>query len=110
MHKCFPNPTVLLVEAGGCACISVALTRRSQAEQGATVVDRVESTGAFDLGRPEYADFLGALAFGRLSQGDLWEYLVEHRSAVPRDWRPGVLPRMPRSRPGKADRPHVALR
>ena len=38
VHKCFPNPTVLLVEAGGCACISVALTRRSQAEQGATVV------------------------------------------------------------------------
>ena len=35
---------------------------------------------------------------------------VAHRSAVPRDWRPGVLPRMPRSRPGKADRPHVALR
>ena len=77
VHKCFPNPTVLLVEAGGCACISVALTRRSQAEQGATVVDRVESTGAFDPGRSEYADFLGALAFGRLSQGDLWEYLVD---------------------------------
>lgn len=77
VHKCFPNPTVLLVEAGGCACISVALTRRSQAEQGATVVDRIESTGAFDPGRSEYADFLGALAFGRLSQGDLWEYLVD---------------------------------
>lgn len=81
VHKCFPNPTVLLVEAGGCACISVALTRRSQAEQGATVVDRVESTGAFDPGRSEYADFLGALAFGRLSQGDLWEYLVDRPQA-----------------------------
>ena len=43
----------------------------------ATVVDRIESTGAFDPGRSEYADFLGALAFGRLSQGDLWEYLVD---------------------------------
>lgn len=60
VHKCFPNPTVLLVEANGRACVSVALTRRSQAEQGATVVDRVESTGAFDPGRSEYADFLGA--------------------------------------------------
>lgn len=30
VHKCFPNPTVLLVEAGGCACISVALTRRTR--------------------------------------------------------------------------------
>lgn len=77
VHKCFPNPTVLLIEAGGRACISVALTRKSQAEQGATVVDRIESTGAFDPGRPEYADFLGTLAFGRLSQGDLWEYLLD---------------------------------
>ncbi|WP_273446919.1 DUF4391 domain-containing protein [Thermophilibacter provencensis] len=67
----------LIYDADGCACISVALTRRSQAEQGATVVDRIESTGAFDPGRSEYADFLGALAFGRLSQGDLWEYLVD---------------------------------
>lgn len=77
VHKCFPNPTVLLIEAGGRACVSVALTRKSQAEQGATVVDRIESTGTFDPSRPEYADFLGALAFGRLSQGDLWEYLLD---------------------------------
>ena len=77
VHKCFPNPTVLLVEAGGCACMSVALTRKSQAEQGATVVDRIESTGAFDPYSPEYADFLGALAFGRLPQGDLWVYLLD---------------------------------
>lgn len=77
VHRCFPNPTVLLVEAGNRACVSVALTRKSQAEQGATVVDRIESTGAFDPGRPEYAEFLGALALARLSQGDLWEYLLD---------------------------------
>ena len=82
VHKCFPNPTVLLIEAGDRACVSVALTRKSQAEQGATVVDRIESTGAFDPGRSEYAAFLGALAFGQLSQGDLWEYLVDLARAV----------------------------
>ena len=82
VHKCFPNPTVLLIEAGGCACVSVALTRKSQAEQGATVVERIESTGAFDPGRLEYAEFLGALAFERLSQGDLWEYLLDLSRAV----------------------------
>ena len=82
VHKCFPNPTVLLIEAGGRARVSVALTRKSQAEQGATVVDRIESTGAFDPGRSEYADFLGALAFGRLSQGDLWEFLLDLSRAV----------------------------
>lgn len=77
VHKCFPNPTVLLIEAGGCACVSVALTRKSQAEQSATVVDRIESTGVFEPGRPEYADFLGALAFGWLALSDLWEYLLD---------------------------------
>ena len=82
VHKCFPNPTVLLIEAGGCACASVALTRKSQAEQGATVVDRIESTGAFDPDSPEYTDFLGALAFGRLSQDDLWEYLLDMARVV----------------------------
>lgn len=82
VHKCFPNPTVLLVEAGGCACVSVALTRKSQAEQGATVVDRIESTAAFDPCSPEYAEFLCALAFGRLSQGDLWEYLLDMARAI----------------------------
>ena len=82
VHKCFPNPTVLLIEAGGSACVSVALTRKSQAEQGATVLDRIESTGAFNPDRPEYADFLGALAFGRLSQDDLWEYLFDMARAV----------------------------
>ena len=82
VHKCFPNPTALLVEASGRACVSVALTRKSQAEQGATVVDRIEATGAFDPGRPEYADFLGALAFGRLPQDDLWEYLLDLSRAV----------------------------
>ena len=82
VHKCFPNPTVLLIEAGGCVCLSAALTRKSQAEQGATVIDRIESTGAFDPCSPEYADFLGELAFGRLSQGDLWEYLLDLSRAV----------------------------
>ena len=82
VHRCFPNPTALLVEAGGRACVSVALTRKSHAEQGATVVDRIETTGAFDSYSPEYADFLGALAFGRLSQNDLWEYLLDLSCAV----------------------------
>ena len=75
VHKCFPNPTVLLIEAAGRACVSVALTRKSQAEQGATVVDRIEATGAFDPGRPEYTNFLGALEFARLPQGDLLAFL-----------------------------------
>lgn len=82
MHKCFPNPTVLLIEAGDRACVSIALTRKSQAERGATVIDRIESTGAFDPGCPEYADFLDVLAFGQLSQGDLWEYLIDLARAV----------------------------
>lgn len=82
VHKCFPNPTVILIEAGDRACVSVALTRKSQAERGAMVVDRIEATGTFDPSRPEYAEFLGALAFERLSQGDLWEYLLDMARVV----------------------------
>ena len=33
------------------------------------------------IGRP-HADFLGALAFGRLSRSDLWEYLLDLSRAV----------------------------
>lgn len=82
VHKCFPNPTVLLIEAENCTCISVAFTRKSQAEQGATVVDSIESTGAFNPECSEYADFLSALAFEQLSQGNLWEYLLNLAHAV----------------------------
>lgn len=82
VHKCFPNPTVLLIEASGRSCVSVALTRKSQAEQGATVVDRIESTGAFDSSSPKYAGFLDALVFERLSQDNLWEYLLDLSRAV----------------------------
>ena len=104
VHKCFLNPTVLLIEAGGRACVSVALTRKSQAEQGATVVDRIEATGAFDPGRSEYAEFLGALAFVRLSQGDLWEYLLDlsHTVALSRAVVGlGFYPRCPAQDRGK---------
>lgn len=82
VHKCFPNPTVLLIEAGGVACVSVALTRKSQAEQGAVVIERIEATGAFDPAAPEYARFLDALAFDGLAQGDLWEYLLDLSQTV----------------------------
>ena len=77
-----PEPNGASIEAGGCACVSVALTRRSQAEQGATVVDRIEATGAFDPDRPEYADFLGALALGGSRRAIFWEYLLDLSRAV----------------------------
>lgn len=75
LHKCFPNPTAILFGGPGEVCISVALTRKSLAEQGATVVDAIESTGAFDADDPRYAPFLEALAFNRLPQTDLLSYL-----------------------------------
>lgn len=75
LHGCFPNPTVILFGGEGQACVSVALTRRSQAEQGAMVVERVEGTGPFDALDARYAPFLDTLAFDRLPQGDLLAYL-----------------------------------
>lgn len=82
LHGCFPNPTVLLLESGDAIGISVALTRKSLAEQGAAVVERIGATGAFDPGEAPYAGFLEALAFENLSQDDLWAYLLDLAQAV----------------------------
>ena len=75
LHKCFPNPTVILFGSTNKVCVSVAITRRSLAEQGSTVVDAVESTGAFEPDDCAYTPFLNALAFDRLPQMDLLTYL-----------------------------------
>ncbi|MGO5316916.1 DUF4391 domain-containing protein [Paraeggerthella sp. LCP19S3_G8] len=75
IHKCFPNPTVVLFDGTGEACISLATTRKSKAEQGAMVIDAIESTGAFDPGDPAYASLLDALELAKLPQDDLLAYL-----------------------------------
>lgn len=75
LHKSFPNPTVLLFSGSGSVCLSVAITRLSRAETGATVVDRVESSGPFECGSSAYSVFLDSLSFDMLSQEDLLCYL-----------------------------------
>lgn len=82
IHKCFPNPTVILFDGEGEACVSVALTRKSLAEQGVTVVDRIEATGAFDPRSELYAGLLDALAFDALPQVNLLSYLEGLAAAV----------------------------
>ena len=77
IHPCFPNPTVLLFENGGEVCLSCAVTRMSQAERGATVVEDVTSTGGLDPADPLYALLLADLALNRMPQGDLFEYVRE---------------------------------
>lgn len=75
IHKCFPNPTVIMQDVGDKICVSVSLTRKSHAERGATVVEAVESTGLFDARAAAWQPFLDAIAYPRLPQGDLYEYL-----------------------------------
>lgn len=82
VHACFPNPTVLLFEAGGDVEVSVSLMRKNLAEQGATVVERIESTGLFNLAKQEYLGFLEALAFEDTLQDNLWRYLLDLAGAV----------------------------
>ena len=82
LHGCFPNPTVILQEAGDRIAVSVALTRRSHAERGATVVCDVEPTGLFDPDDERYAPFLDSLAFERLPQDDLLSYVDAMASRV----------------------------
>jgi len=75
LHRCFPNPTVIMQEAGESVCVSVSLTRKSHAERGATVIENIESTGLFDAADDAYAGFLETLAYYRLPQDDMWAYL-----------------------------------
>lgn len=82
LHGCFPNPTVILQEAGDDVAVSVALRRRSHAERSATVVYDVESTGLFDPYDERYAPFLESLAFERLPQDDLLSYVEAIASCV----------------------------
>lgn len=82
LHGCFPNPTVILQEAGDQVALSVDITRRSLAERGATVVSGVESTGLFDPEDEHYAPFLRALAFDHLPQDDLLSYLETFAGCV----------------------------
>ncbi|MGI6217244.1 MAG: DUF4391 domain-containing protein [Coriobacteriales bacterium] len=82
LHGCFPNPTVILQEAGDDIALSVNLTRRSYAEHGATVVYDVESTGLFDPTDTRYAPFLDTLSFERQPQDDLLSYLEAIASQV----------------------------
>lgn len=82
LHGCFPNPTVILQEAGDGIAVSVDLTRRSYAERGSTVVFEVDSTGLFDPGDDRYAPFLVSLAFDRLPQDDLLSYVEAMASRV----------------------------
>ena len=77
LHRCFPNPTVLLMEGSGAICVSTALTRKSLSEKGAAVVEEQRSTGPLDSDDPQARAMLKSLAFDRLPQEDLLAYLSE---------------------------------
>lgn len=104
LHGCFPNPTVILQEAGDGIAISAALTRRSHAERGATVVCDVESTGLFDPDDERYAPFLDSLAFDRLPQDDLLSYARAIASCVRLSRAIDALGFYPTCAPGDRDR------
>lgn len=77
LHRCFPNPTVLLMVGSAGACISAALTRKSLSEKRAVVVEEQRSTGGLNLDDPKVQDILRSLAFAKLPQENLLVYLRE---------------------------------
>lgn len=77
LHRCFPNPTILLMEGSSAVCISAALTRKSLAEKGVMVVEEQRSTGALNPNDANACEMLGHLAFDELPQEDLLAYLHE---------------------------------
>ena len=91
VHKCFPNPTVILFDGDGSTCISVASTRKSRSEQGAMVIEKMESTGAFAADDERYVSFLDALSFAELPQDNLLKYLEGVASNIQLSKAIGVL-------------------
>ncbi|MBR2836193.1 MAG: DUF4391 domain-containing protein [Coriobacteriales bacterium] len=76
LHKVFPNPIVLLFEEpGGKVGVSVSLKRKSHAEKGAVVVERIESARLFDPSQQAFADYLEDIRHGALPQSDLLAYV-----------------------------------
>ena len=104
VHKCFPNPTVIMQDVGDKACVSVSLTRKSHAERGATVMEAVESTGLFDARALEWQPFLDAIAYPRLPQGDLYEYLSAMAGDVMLSRAIDALGFYPQAHPGDQER------
>ena len=74
LHKCFPNPTVIVFDGANHMCISASIVRKSLAEKGTTVIEDIQSTGLFHASDETYAPFLEALAFDNLDQADLLSY------------------------------------
>ena len=77
LHKCFPNPTVILFEGIGDICISIAKTRNSLSEKGEIVVDTIETTSPMNPHAIEIIPFFHSLSFKNLPQENLMIYLEE---------------------------------
>lgn len=72
LHKAFAHPSILLFEEpNGKVGVSASLKRKSLAEKGAVVVDRIESTKFFDPNDELHSSYLSDLAYESLSQDDL---------------------------------------
>ena len=77
LHGCFPNPTILLLEARerNVVAVSAALRRKSLSEHGAFVTERVMGSGVFDCAGEAYRPFLDAIALSHLPQTCLLDYV-----------------------------------
>lgn len=82
LHAAFPNPVLLLGEhEDGRVGLSASIKRKSLAERGAVVVERVANTGLFRSSEPWAAGFFEKLAFDELDQANL---LAWQRDAMQR--------------------------
>ena len=76
LHKCFPNPTVIMQELGEQISLSIAIKRKSLAEKGAVVVARTESVRPFNTEDAAYEDYLVDIDYANLPQQNLLAYLT----------------------------------
>ena len=76
LHKCFPNPVIILSEApDGRVGVSVSIKRMSLAEHGAVAMEEFASTGLFQHDAEGWKDFLHAIDFDDVPQDDLLTFI-----------------------------------
>lgn len=77
IHKSIPNPTVVLIDTDYELFLSASITRKSQAEHNAVVLESISSSNHIsraDKSQP-LEDFYRALAYSKLSQENLLDFI-----------------------------------
>lgn len=83
VHKSFPNPVLLLANReDGRIGVSASLKRKSEAERGAVVLEKLANSNLFDFSGTWAQAFLRSISFESLNQTDLLSLAQMYASRI----------------------------